>query len=156
MASGRACTGTQIYRIFIRATPEQVWQGITDPAFIARYFHGTPGHQRAPAGRSLAVHAHRTARTSGTTARCSSATRPSGWCTPGPRCTTRESAAGAAQPGHLGDRAQDNGTCLLTLTHDQLEQSPTTANNVSGAGWMHVISGLKTLLETGEPLDPPA
>jgi hypothetical protein len=25
---------------------------------------------------------------------------------------------------------------------------------VSGAGWSHVISGLKTLLETGEPMDP--
>ena len=29
------------YRLFIKATPEQVWQGITDPDFTERYFHET-------------------------------------------------------------------------------------------------------------------
>ncbi|HEU5213843.1 MAG TPA: SRPBCC domain-containing protein, partial [Gaiellaceae bacterium] len=47
---------------------------------------------------------------------------------------------------------QDGGYCLLTVTHDQLEASPKTAESVSGAGWMMVLSGLKTLLETGKPL----
>jgi uncharacterized protein YndB with AHSA1/START domain len=47
---------------------------------------------------------------------------------------------------------QDNGTCLLTVVHDRLEASPKTAASVSGVGWMLVLSGLKTLLETGEPL----
>ena len=41
--------------------------------------------------------------------------------------------------------------CLVTLVHDQLEHSPKTAQNVSGEGWMGVLSGLKTLLETGQP-----
>lgn len=36
--------------------------------------------------------------------------------------------------------------------HDQLEAAPTTAAGVSGAGWMLVLSGLKTALETGAPL----
>jgi uncharacterized protein YndB with AHSA1/START domain len=48
--------------------------------------------------------------------------------------------------------AQDGGYSLLTVTHDQLEGAPKTAESVSGAGWMMVLSGLKTLLETGEPL----
>ena len=47
---------------------------------------------------------------------------------------------------------QDGGYCLLTATHDQLERSPKTARSVAGTGWMMVLSGLKTLLETGEPL----
>ena len=47
---------------------------------------------------------------------------------------------------------QDNGTCLLTVVHDRLEGAPKTAASVAGPGWMHVLSGLKTLLETGEPL----
>lgn len=47
---------------------------------------------------------------------------------------------------------RDGGICLLTVVHDRLEGAPTTARNVAGAGWMHVLSGLKTLLETGEPL----
>ena len=46
---------------------------------------------------------------------------------------------------------QDGGFSLLTVTHDQLEGAPKTAQAVSG-GWMLVISGLKTLLETGKPL----
>ena len=45
-----------------------------------------------------------------------------------------------------------DGLCLLTVTHDHLEQSPGTAASVAGRGWMFVLSGLKTLLETGAPL----
>ena len=48
--------------------------------------------------------------------------------------------------------AQDNGLSLLTVVHDRLEASPKTAASVAGPGWMHVLSGLKTLLETGEPM----
>jgi len=48
--------------------------------------------------------------------------------------------------------AQDDGTTLLTVVHDQLEGAPKTAASVSGPGWTRVLSGLKTLLETGEPL----
>jgi uncharacterized protein YndB with AHSA1/START domain len=47
---------------------------------------------------------------------------------------------------------QDGGFCKLTVTHDQLEGAPKTAESVLGEGWMMVISGLKTVLETGEPL----
>jgi hypothetical protein len=46
----------------------------------------------------------------------------------------------------------ENGVCLLTVTHDRLEGAPMTAVKVSGAGWMGVLSSLKTLLETGQPL----
>jgi len=46
---------------------------------------------------------------------------------------------------------QDDGVTKLTLVHDQLEGAPKTAESVAG-GWMFVLSGLKTLLETGEPL----
>ena len=47
---------------------------------------------------------------------------------------------------------QDGGFCKLTVTHDQLEGAPKTAESVLDEGWMMVISGLKTVLETGEPL----
>jgi uncharacterized protein YndB with AHSA1/START domain len=47
---------------------------------------------------------------------------------------------------------REDGVCLVTLVHDQLEHSPLTARSVSGEGWMHVISGLKTLLETGRAM----
>jgi uncharacterized protein YndB with AHSA1/START domain len=147
-------TAPQVYRIFIRASAQQVWQGITDPAFIARYFHGSHVRNELRAGgRWLS-------------------TSPDGqdvWndgqvleCDPPRRLvhtwTSMYDPVAALEPAsHITWEVEDqgNGTCLLTLTHDRLEHSPKTASNVSGAGWMHVISGLKTLLETGTPLDPP-
>ena len=48
---------------------------------------------------------------------------------------------------------QDGGYCKLTVTHDKLEGAPKTAESVHGEGWMMVLSGLKTLLETGEGLE---
>ena len=47
---------------------------------------------------------------------------------------------------------QEGGYSLLTVVHDQLESSPKTAESVSGVGWMLVLSGLKTVLETGKGL----
>lgn len=44
---------------------------------------------------------------------------------------------------------EQDGVCRLTLTHDRLEAAPKTAQSVSGPGWMYVLSGLKTLVETG-------
>jgi hypothetical protein len=55
------------------------------------------------------------------------------------------------RPGPLSPFMPRTGG-LLTLTHDRLEGAPKTAASVSGPGWMFVLSGLKTLLETGSPL----
>jgi hypothetical protein len=46
-----------------------------------------------------------------------------------------------------------DGTCLLTVVHDQLDHAPKTAERVAGTGWMRVLSGLTTLLETGQALN---
>ena len=43
-------------------------------------------------------------------------------------------------------------SCRLTVTHDQL---PTDANPELYGGWPMILSGLKTLIETGELLDTP-
>ena len=29
------------YQVFIRATPERIWEAITSPEFTSRYFYGT-------------------------------------------------------------------------------------------------------------------
>ena len=44
-------------------------------------------------------------------------------------------------------------SCRLTVIHDQL---PEGANDELFGGWPMVLSGLKTLLETGELLTTPA
>ena len=44
-----------------------------------------------------------------------------------------------------------DGATKLTVTHDRLEDSPVTAQNVaSPRGWSFVLAGLKRVLETGE------
>jgi len=43
-------------------------------------------------------------------------------------------------------------SCRLRVTHDQLGED---ANNELYGGWPMILSGLKTLLETGEQLDTP-
>jgi len=54
--------------------------------------------------------------------------------------------------------AGEGGICKLTVTHE-LEGAPRTAAQVAGevpnagGGWSYILSDLKTLLETGKPLD---
>jgi uncharacterized protein YndB with AHSA1/START domain len=43
-------------------------------------------------------------------------------------------------------------SCRLTVTHDELDE---TANAELYGGWPMILSGLKTLLETGELLTTP-
>jgi Activator of Hsp90 ATPase homolog 1-like protein len=43
-------------------------------------------------------------------------------------------------------------SCRLTVTHDQLREG---ASNELYGGWPQILSGLKTLLETGESLTTP-
>jgi len=41
--------------------------------------------------------------------------------------------------------------CRLRLTHDEFTGETRTFQEVAG-GWPQILSGLKTLVETGEPL----
>ena len=47
---------------------------------------------------------------------------------------------------------QIQDSCCLTVTHDQLRED---ANDELYGGWPMILSGLKTLLETGEALTTP-
>jgi uncharacterized protein YndB with AHSA1/START domain len=47
---------------------------------------------------------------------------------------------------------QVEDSCRLTVTHDQLREG---ANDELFGGWPMILSGLKTLLETGEKLTTP-
>jgi uncharacterized protein YndB with AHSA1/START domain len=137
---------TQVYSVYIKATPEQIWDAITTPEFTERYFHGVRMEIRDgrlwSTLRELAwdvevlendpPHRFVHAWTSG-----------------------YDDELAAEEPSRVTwtIEAQDNGATLLTVVHDRLEGAPKTAANVSGTGWMFVLSNLKTLLETGDPLD---
>jgi uncharacterized protein YndB with AHSA1/START domain len=135
---------TQVYSVFIRATPEQVWEAITKPDFTEQYFYGAridirDGRRFTNIGEtewdeevleeeppSKLVH------------RFVAAYDP-------------DMAAEDASRVTWEIEPQDGGITKLTVVHDQLESAPKTAESVAG-GWMYILSGLKTLLETGKPL----
>jgi len=137
----------QIYQVFIKASPDAIWEAITKPEFTARYFYGAqientadlhvargpdgadwgdaPTYEYDPPRRL--VH---------------------GWK------SLWDPELADEEPSRVTweIEPQDGGFSLLTVTHDQLEGAPKTAASVSGAGWMMVLSGLKTVLETGNSL----
>ena len=137
---------TQIYQVFIKATPEAIWEAMTKPEFTSRYFHGatvetTPEERRSYWGSELKnvveVLEHEPPRR-----------LVHSWV------SYYDPELAAEEPSRVSweIEPQEGGYSLLTVTHDQLEGAPKTAESVSGTGWMMVLSGLKTLLETGEPL----
>jgi uncharacterized protein YndB with AHSA1/START domain len=137
---------TQVYSVFIKATPERIWEAITTPEFTAKYFFGThvtatPESYRCVDGaggemvRGRIVEfdpPHRLVQT---------------WLA----VYDPETAAEDESRVSWEIEAQEGGYSKLTVVHDQLEGAPKTAVSVAG-GWSFVLSGLKTLLETGEPL----
>jgi uncharacterized protein YndB with AHSA1/START domain len=138
---------TQVYSVFIRATPEQVWDAITKPEFTAKYFYGAR-IENTPTG-------HRSLGPDGSvwgdeeTFEYDPPRRLAhGWRS----LYDPELAQEQASRVTWEIEQQEGGVTRLTVVHDQLEGAPKTADSVSGDGWMMVLSGLKTLLETGEPL----
>ena len=138
---------TQVYQVFIRTTPERIWEAITTPEFTARYFYGARieiGPQRLHAlGPNDDVWGDEAVLEFDPPRRL-----VHGWRSLyDPELALEETSRVTWEI-----EPQDGGFTKLTVVHDQLEGAPKTAESVSGAGWMMVLSGLKTLLETGEPL----
>jgi len=137
---------TQVYEVFISATPEAIWEAITKPEFTERYFHGarvenTPTRYRAfgPAGENWGD--------SPTFEFDPPRKLVHGWQ------SLYDAHLAEEEPSRVTweIEPQDGGVCKLTVTHDQLEGAPKTAAAVSG-GWMTILTGLKALLETGRGL----
>jgi uncharacterized protein YndB with AHSA1/START domain len=147
MTSTAQATATQLYQVFIKASPEEIWEAITTPEFTARYFHGARITNTAERHHSLGP--------DGSVWGDSAVAEydPPRRLVHGWRSMYDATMAAEAESRVTWEiEPQEGGYCKLTVIHDQLEGAPLTAESVSGAGWMFVLSGLKTLLETGEPL----
>ena len=140
----------KVFEIYIKTTPERLWEAITDAELRAKYNFGvgvrsdwTPGsryeavHPQAPAalseGENLEVDPPRRLVQSFMALWSEDVKRE------GTSRVTWE-----IEP--VGD------SCRLTVTHDQLRED---ANSELYGGWPQILSGLKTLLETGESLTTP-
>ena len=138
-----------VFEIYIKTTPERLWEAITSEEMRARYSFGvgtvsdwTPGSEYRSAvpgvieiagGRHLEVDPPRRLVQS-FTALWSEDVQREGES----RVTWEIEPVGTS--------------CRLRVTHDQLGEN---ANDELWGGWPMILSGLKTLLETGEDLDTP-
>jgi uncharacterized protein YndB with AHSA1/START domain len=140
----------KVFEIYIRTTPERLWEAITDGEIRSKYSFGnrvvsdwTPGSRyemRNPGapgplgeGENLEVDPPRRLVQSATML-WSDDVKNEG--------TSR--ITWEIEP--IGD------SCRLTVTHDQLRED---ANPELYGGWPMILSGLKTWLETGELLTTP-
>ena len=143
-------TMEKVFEIYIKTTPERLWEAITDPELRRQYSFGvgvtsdwTPGssyeavHPGAgitiSAGENLVVDPPRRLVQS-FTALWSDEVKSEG----------RSRVTWEIEP--VGD------SCRLTVTHDELREG---ANEELYGGWPMILSGLKTWLETGELLTTP-
>jgi uncharacterized protein YndB with AHSA1/START domain len=153
---------TEVYRVFIKATPEAIWEAITNPDWTERYGYGgrsefdlrPGGAYRATANEELQAMGMPAVVVDGEVVEADPPRKLvhtwrflwSELAAEGPTRVTFE----------IGD--SDNGVSSLTVTHE-LENAPQTAAQLAGeiegagGGWPYVLSDLKTLLETGKALE---
>jgi uncharacterized protein YndB with AHSA1/START domain len=138
---------TQVYSIFIKATPEAIWEAITKPEFTTKFFYGQRVENTAD--RHLWHAEDGSLRGDSPTLEWEPPHRlVHGWSS----TYDPELAAEAESRVTWEIESRDGGYSVLTVTHDRLEGAPKTASAVAGEGWMFVLSGLKSLLETGTAL----
>jgi uncharacterized protein YndB with AHSA1/START domain len=161
---------TQVHRVYIRATPERIWQAITDPGWTSRYGYAAPvDYELRPGGtfRALASDSMR------------ESAAAMGWTLPDViidgevveaepphrlvqtwRMVMDPTAAaeGFSRLTYEIEGPGADGVCRLTVVHE-LGGMPTLAamtsgdnafGEMGGGGWPWILSDLKTLLETGE------
>jgi len=162
-------TTTQVYRVWIKASPEKIWQAIVDPEWNKRYGYAAPGFYELRAGGS-----YRSTPNDGMIEYA----KQNGFPMPDtivdgevveadpPRLLVQRwrllmDPATADEPFStvtwlIEESKTQPGVCKLTVTHD-LPESPATAAMVSGSagegaggGWAWILSDLKSLVETGE------
>ena len=154
---------TQVYRVYIKATPQAIWDAITTPEWTERYGYQAPAEYDLRPGGAYRGLATEEMKAYGAPDRVvdgevSRPIRRGGSSRPGACSWTRSwwRRASRASPGR--SRRSDGGVTQLTVTHD-LDGRAGRAALVSGedpnagGGWAWVLSDLKTLLETGTALE---
>jgi uncharacterized protein YndB with AHSA1/START domain/DNA-binding transcriptional ArsR family regulator len=140
----------KVFEIYIKTTPERLWSAITDPEQRAKYQFGvwvasdwTPGSQFWMGSRDGAMRLGEGEVLEADPPRRLVHTMHVMW-------SDEVKAEGPSRVTWEIEPVADS--CRLTLIHDQLREG---ANEELYGGWPMVLSGLKTLLETGETLTTP-
>jgi DNA-binding transcriptional ArsR family regulator/uncharacterized protein YndB with AHSA1/START domain len=137
-----------VYTIFIRTSPQRLWEALTSPEDTKNYFYGTAVRSDwKPGSRVLYMYPNGTVAADGEVIESD----------PPRRLVTSFDArwddeVAADAPHRVAWEIESVGPiCRLTVTHDGFEGETATYRSVSG-GVSVILSSLKSLLETGEPL----
>ena len=163
-AGTEAQVATQVYRVYIKATPQAIWDAITDPDWNSKYgYPGTGEYDLRPGGKYLAS-ADEAAQAMGMPAELVDgevieADPPRKLVQTWRALWSPELVAEGPTRVTWEISDEDNGISQLTVTHE-LEGAPLHAAQVvstaplaqGGGGWTWILSDLKTLLETGNTL----
>ena len=160
---------TQVYRVWIKASPEKIWAAITDPEWNGRYGYAAPSYYDLTKGGAFTSKANQGMK---------DFAAANGFEMPEvildgevlesepPRRLVQTwrmlmDPATAVEPFTtltflIEDAKTQPGVCKLTVTHE-LTGAPATAAMVAGTddggaggGWAWILSDLKTFLETGK------
>lgn len=142
-----------VYQLFIRTTAERLWQAITDPEMTLRYFY----HSRVVS--DWKPHSEFVFFKEGDGKRQISGevleSDPPKRLVTTFRMDCYEHTADEMPSRITWEIEQSTnipGVCILTVVHDHFDGAPKTYEEV-GNGWPLILSGLKTLLETDQPID---
>jgi uncharacterized protein YndB with AHSA1/START domain len=144
----------KVFEIYIKTTPERLWQAITDPELRQKYSFGVRVQSDWKAGSPYKGTAGGTTVNPGT-----AILEGENLEVDAPRRLVQSFRAlwsedvkreGTSRVTWEIEQIRDS--CRLTVTHDQLNEG---ANAELYGGWMMILSGLKTLLETGQSLTTP-
>jgi uncharacterized protein YndB with AHSA1/START domain len=138
---------THVFQIFIRTTPEKLWQAVTDGDFTQHYYFGTRVESTWQPGAPYTYSHDGGLLLEGEVLEVN----------PPQKLVTTfvphyVPGAEALPPSKVTFEIEPRGDlCKLTVTHAEIDPAnPASPGMVEG--WAMILSGLKTLLETGEPI----
>jgi uncharacterized protein YndB with AHSA1/START domain/DNA-binding transcriptional ArsR family regulator len=141
-------TMVKVFEIYIKTTPERLWKALTDTEMRRKYAFGavvtsdwTPGSRYEGTGMGTPILEGENLEVD-----------PPRRLVQSFRALWDENVKSEGTSRVTYEIEPIGDSCRLTVTHDQLREG---ANNQLFGGWPMVLSGLKTLLETGEMLTTP-
>jgi uncharacterized protein YndB with AHSA1/START domain len=155
---------TQVYRVYIRATPEAIWDAITKPEWTEKYGYGVLAeYDLSPGGRYRGLWSEEVQKEHGVAelaveGEVVEADPPRKLVQTWRLLMDPDIAAEGFTRLVWEIEEADGGITKLTVSHE-LEGAPKLASLVAGeqeaegagGGWSWVLSDLKTLLESGKP-----
>jgi len=138
----------KIFEIYIRTTPERLWEAITDPEIRAKYNFGAILTSDWQVGSTYELRGQGMLIGEGENLEVDPPRR----LVQTMRACWSDDVKSEGTSRLTWEIEPIGDSCRLVVTHDQLRDG---ANAQLYGGWMMVLSGLKTWLETGQLLTTP-